>query len=98
MFEYLLSIPCVVLNRVLGLTGADIPVAQVRDSAVLCQRMDARGGVAQRDQDDLGPQGRHPLLILGQARIMFSDNCKASKYLHTFIAREGEGLEKLDQI
>ena len=50
---------------------------------MLCQRVDARGGVAQRDQDDLRPQGRHPLLILGQARIMFFDNCKASKCLHS---------------
>ena len=49
--------------------GVDIPLAQVRDSALLCQRVDARGGVEERDQDHLRPEGRHPLLILGQASL-----------------------------
>ena len=67
MLKYLLS--HIVTIRILVFAGADIPVAQVRYAAVLSQRVDARGGVAQRDQDHLRPQGRHPLLLLGSVSI-----------------------------
>ena len=51
------------------LAGVNFPVAQVRDSAVFGQRLDACGGIAERDKDHIGSEGRHPLLILGSVRI-----------------------------
>ena len=67
MLRYL---PCdVVTIRIPLFAGADIPVAQMRYPAVLRQRVDARGGVAQRDEDHIHPQGRHPLLVLGSVSI-----------------------------